>query len=55
VRDESGAVSQTLELGRITLTPRGMLVLNRRVWGDEMGDVRALYRRGAGMKTAERD
>jgi tetratricopeptide (TPR) repeat protein len=54
VLDESGAVAQTLDLGRVTLHPRGTLVLNRRVWGDEMGDVRALYRRGAGVKTAER-
>ena len=55
VLDASGAVAQTLELGRITLHPRGTLILNRRVWGDEMGDVRSLYRRGREMKTAERD
>lgn len=55
VLDESGAVAQTLDLGRVTLHPQGTLVLNRRVWGDDMGDVRALYRRGARVKTAERD
>src|SRR5215218_634094 len=55
VLDAGGAVSQTLDLGRVTLHPAGTLVLNRRVWGDEMGDVRRLYRRRAPMKTAERD
>jgi hypothetical protein len=55
VLDGSGAVSQTLDLGRVTLHPRGTLILNRRVWGDEMGDVRRLYRRGSRLKTAERD
>lgn len=55
VLDGSGAVAQTLELGRITLHPRGTLVLNRRVWGDDMGDVRALYKRGAHYRTADRD
>jgi len=53
VLDESGSVSQTLDLGRVTLHPRGTLVLNRRVWGGEMGDVRALYRRGAPVRTAD--
>ena len=55
VLDGSGAVAQTLELGRVTLHPRGTLILNRRVWGDDMGDVRALYRRGSRIRTAERD
>lgn len=55
VIDETGAVAQTLELGRITLSPRGTLILNRRVWGDEMGDVRELYRRGVReSRTADR-
>lgn len=45
VLDESGAVAQTVELGKVTLQPGGTLVLNRRVWGDEMGDVRQLARR----------
>ncbi|HEX8242391.1 MAG TPA: hypothetical protein VF541_02800 [Longimicrobium sp.] len=45
VLDEGGAVAQTLDLGRITLQPRGTLVLNRRVWGQEMGDTRRLYAR----------
>jgi hypothetical protein len=48
VMDEAGAVSQTIDLGRVTLRPRGTLVLNRRVWGGEMGDVRRLYTRYAG-------
>jgi tetratricopeptide (TPR) repeat protein len=55
VLDGGGAVTQTVELGHVTLHPRGTLVLNRRVWGEEMGDVRTLYRRGGGVKTAERD
>lgn len=55
VVDATGAVTQTLDLGRVTLHPRGTLVLNRRVWGDEMGDVRGLYRRGARLRTAGRD
>jgi hypothetical protein len=55
VLDGGGAVTQTVELGRVTLHPRGTLVLNRRVWGEEMGDVRTLYRRRGGVKTAERD
>jgi len=55
VLDGSGGVAQTLELGRVTLSPRGTLVLNRRVWGDDMGDVRALYRRGGHVRTAGRD
>jgi len=55
VLDGSGAVARTLELGRVTLHPRGTLVLNRRVWGEEMGDVRSLYRRGPRVRTAERD
>ena len=46
VLDESGAVPQTMDLGRVTLQPRGTLVLNRRVWGSEMGDVRQLAHRG---------
>lgn len=55
VLDDAGAVTQTLDLGRVTLHPQGTLVLNRRVWGDEMGDVRSLYRRRHGLvKTAER-
>jgi hypothetical protein len=54
VIDETGAVAQTIELGRVTLSPRGTLILNRRVWGDEMGDVRSLWRRGAPLRTAER-
>ncbi|HEX5725297.1 MAG TPA: hypothetical protein VFX98_07510 [Longimicrobiaceae bacterium] len=33
-----GAVAETVELGTVTLQPRGTLVLNRRVWGVEMGD-----------------
>ncbi|HET7460508.1 MAG TPA: hypothetical protein VFJ82_04645 [Longimicrobium sp.] len=45
VLDENGAVAQTVDLGKVTLQPRGTLVLNRRVWGDEMGDVRQLARR----------
>lgn len=53
VVDETGAVAQTLELGRITLSPRGTLILNRRVWGDEMGDVRELWRRPS-VRTADR-
>ncbi|MFL5383638.1 MAG: hypothetical protein ACJ8GN_14055 [Longimicrobiaceae bacterium] len=53
VLDGSGGVAQTLELGRVTLSPRGTLILNRRVWGDEMGDVRALYR--GRVRTAGRD
>ena len=53
--DGAGGVAQTLDLGRVTLHPRGTLVLNRRVWGEEMGDVRSLYRRGSRLKTAERD
>lgn len=52
VLDEDGAVARTLELGRITLHPQGTLILNRRVWGDEMGDVRSLYRRGRMARTA---
>jgi hypothetical protein len=55
VLDGGGAVAQTLELGRVTLHPRGTLVLNRRVWGEEMGDVRTLYRRGSRYRTAERE
>jgi hypothetical protein len=55
VLDDAGAVTRTLDLGRVTLNPRGTLVLNHRVWGEEMGDVRALYRRRGGVKTAARD
>lgn len=33
-----GAVARTLDLGTVTLAPRGTLVLNRRVWGEEAGD-----------------
>jgi hypothetical protein len=51
VMDEGGAVAQTIDLGKVTLQPRGTLVLNRRVWGDEMGDVRAL-RRSFGRQAA---
>lgn len=47
VVDETGAVAQTIDLGRVTLQPQGTLVLNHRVWGDEMGDVRQLARRGS--------
>ena len=54
VLDGEGGVVQTLDLGRVTLHPRGTLVLNHRVWGEEMGDVRSLYRRGARIRTAER-
>ena len=50
VLDADGAVASTLDLGRITLQPRGTLVLNRRVWGDEMGDVRQLYARWGGRQ-----
>ncbi|HYH83517.1 MAG TPA: hypothetical protein VEX86_27225 [Longimicrobium sp.] len=52
VLDAGGGVAQTLELGRVTLQPRGTLVLNRRVWGDEMGDVRRL-RRGVVARHAQ--
>jgi tetratricopeptide (TPR) repeat protein len=52
VLDESGAVEQTVDLGRITLQPRGTLVLNHRVWGMEMGDVRRLYTRYAAAPVA---
>ncbi|HEX8904417.1 MAG TPA: hypothetical protein VF771_06215, partial [Longimicrobiaceae bacterium] len=45
VLDGSGAVSQTLDLGRVTVQSRGTLVLNRRVWGDDMGDMHRLYAR----------
>ena len=55
VLDGEGGVAQTLDLGRVTLHPRGTLVLNRRVWGEEMGDVRSLYRRSARVRTAGRD
>jgi hypothetical protein len=55
VLDGGGAVTRTLDLGRVTLRPRGTLVLNRRVWGEEMGDVRSLYRRHGVVRTAERD
>ncbi|HEX8695805.1 MAG TPA: hypothetical protein VF746_25540 [Longimicrobium sp.] len=37
-----GAVAETVDLGTVTLAPRGTLILNRRVWGAEMGDVRRL-------------
>jgi hypothetical protein len=37
-----GEVERTVELGTVELVPRGTLVLNRRVWGPEMGDVRRL-------------
>ncbi|HYJ78694.1 MAG TPA: hypothetical protein VEW03_03755 [Longimicrobiaceae bacterium] len=37
-----GAVSETLDMGTVTLEPRGTLILNRRVWGSGMGDVRGL-------------
>jgi hypothetical protein len=47
VLDGGGGVARTVDLGRITLQPRGTLVLNRRVWGEEMGDVRRLYPRAA--------
>ncbi|HET7233458.1 MAG TPA: hypothetical protein VFJ16_25835, partial [Longimicrobium sp.] len=53
VLDESGAVAQTVELGKVMLQPRGTLVLNRRVWGEEMGDVRQLARRFAMGRRAE--
>ncbi len=53
VLDGSGAVARTIDLGRVTLSPRGTMVLNRRVWGEEMGDVRSLYR-GGRVRTAER-
>jgi hypothetical protein len=53
VLDGSGAVARTVDLGRVTLSPRGTMVLNRRVWGEEMGDVRSLYR-GGRARTAER-
>jgi len=53
VLDDAGGVAQTMELGRVTLQPRGTLVLNRRVWGDEMGDVRPLARRGGVEKRAQ--
>jgi hypothetical protein len=53
VLDEGGEVAQTVDLGRVTLQPRGTLVLNRRVWGDEMGDVRQLARRGAYGRQAQ--
>jgi tetratricopeptide (TPR) repeat protein len=49
VLDGSGAVATTIDLGRVTLQPRGTLVLNRRVWGSEMGDVRRLYPRREGL------
>jgi len=51
VTDEAGAVSRTIDLGRVSLQPGGTLVLNRRVWGDEMGDVREL-RRSFGRQAA---
>lgn len=43
VMDGNGAVASTIDLGRITLQPRGTLILNRRVWGGDTGDVRRLY------------
>ncbi|HEX6751352.1 MAG TPA: hypothetical protein VF092_28935 [Longimicrobium sp.] len=55
VLDESGDVAQTIDLGRITLQPRGTLVLNRRVWGSEMGDVRRLYARAGHHADAQAD
>jgi tetratricopeptide (TPR) repeat protein len=50
--DEDGGVGETVDLGTVTLVPRGTLILNRRVWGTEMGDVRRLAGRRGGEKTA---
>jgi hypothetical protein len=52
VLDADGGVAQSLDLGRVTLQPQGTLVLNRRVWGEEMGDVRQLARKGGGAREA---
>jgi hypothetical protein len=35
-----GEAVETVDLGTVELAPRGTLVLNRRVWGTEMGDLR---------------
>jgi hypothetical protein len=51
--DPAGEVRQALDLGSITLQPGGTLVLNRRVWGSEMGDVRGLYARAAPRQSAQ--
>jgi len=54
VLDDHGEVSDTLDLGRVTLEPRGTLVLNHRVWGDEMGDIRQLRAHTAPAAVAAR-
>jgi uncharacterized protein len=45
-----GAVADTVDLGTVELAPGGTLILNRRVWGTEMGDLRRLAEHAAGAK-----
>jgi uncharacterized protein len=52
VLDSAGEVTREIELGPVTLAPRGTLVLSRRVWGDEMGDARRFGREAAPARQA---
>ncbi len=50
VLGSGGEVAETVDLGTVELAPRGTLILNRRVWGTEMGDLRRLAEEAGGAK-----